>query len=313
MTAPLPFRHLLVFSRDAGVVLPSSCTHPRPAHPSMPQKLFDEKFGADFTSSLPTGPGVYCFLNEHGAVIYVGKAKNLRRRLQGYRAAGRKKVHRKMARLVRTAATVSYEALVSEEAALLRENQLIQELRPAFNVDGAYAFLYPAIGVATSGRQTLLCLTTTPEAYAHLDLSWFGTFRSRPRAKLAFQCLVDLLGIIGHREKRTALPPHPALRGSRLVGLRQLPMDLTESLPWFLAADAESFVGSLAHLLLSKPQARREAEVVEEKLKILKGFYEMDALGLRDALRRMGRPGSFVPGSERDALFIQARSRSIPD
>lgn len=277
----------------------------------MPQKLFDEKFGSDFTSSLPTGPGVYWFVNRTGTVIYVGKAKNLRRRLRGYRNAGRKKVHRKMVRLVKAATALAYEELSTEEQALLRENELIQELRPEFNVDGAYAFLYPAIGVATNERQTLLCLTTAPEKYAGCSLSWFGTYRSRPRVKLAFDALVDLLSLIGHREKKTALPSHPSLRGSRLVGLRQLPPDLTESLPWFFAADEGTFLGSLSRLLLAKPRARREADVVEEKLKILKGFYEMDAVRLREALRRLGRPGSFVPGHERDSLFIRARTQEL--
>lgn len=179
-------------------------------------------------------------------------------------------------------------------------------MKPKFSVDGAFAFLYPAIGVGIAERHTLLCITTAPERYASCDLSWFGTFRSRMCANLAFDSLVDLLGLIGHREKKNALPPHPILCGSRLVGLLQIPLDLTETLPWFCAGEEEAFVGILAQLLLQKPRARRDASVVEEKLKLLRAFYETDAARLRAALRTLGRPGSFVPGNERDALFIQA-------
>lgn len=218
-----------------------------------------------------------------------------------------------MIRLVKAASSFSFEILPTEADALLRENALIQELKPQFNVDGAFAFLYPALGVNTRERHTLLCLTTTPEKYATCDLSWFGTFRSRMRAKLAFDSLVDLLALIGHREKKNALPPHPIVRGSRLVGLRQLPLDLTESLPWFFAGQEDAFVGSLARLLLQKPRARREASVVEEKLKLLRSFYETDAARLHAALRMSGRPGSFVAGNERDALFIQARALAKQD
>lgn len=274
----------------------------------MPEKLFDEKFGAEFASELPQSPGVYLFRNRVGEVIYVGKAKNLRRRLQSYRRSHRKKAHRKMVRLVKAAASVSFEVVNTEADALLRENALIQELKPKFNVDGAFAFLYPAIGVSTSERQTLLCLTTAPEQYSQCELCWFGTFRSRLRAKLAFDSLVELLVLIGHREKKSALPPHPALRGSRLVGLRQVPPELTESLPWFFAGEDPSFAGSLARLLLHKPRARSDAGSVEEKLKNLRAFYEADAARLRSALRSLGRPGSFIAAHERDALFIQAQA-----
>lgn len=281
-----------------------------PEDPPVSKELFDQKFGAGLVEELPKSPGVYLFRNTEGKVIYVGKAKDLRRRLQTYRNSKRKKAHRKMVRLVKAAASLTFESVATEEHALLRENELIQELKPEFNVDGAFAFLYPAIGVSTDERQTLLCLTTAPEKYSGCNLNWFGTFRSRLRVKLAFDSLVDVLCLIGHREKRNALPPHPILRGSRLVGLRQVPVDLTESLPWFFAGEEEAFLGNLSRLLLQKPRARRDASAVEEKLKSLLAFYKTDAVRLREALRTLGRPGSFVSGRERDALFIQARAQA---
>lgn len=273
----------------------------------MSARTFDQKFGSDFLAGVSLGPGVYRYLDRDGVVIYVGKAKNLRRRLQGYRNASLKKVHRKMRRIVKAAAGLEVEELPSEEAALLRENELIRELSPLYNVDGAYAFLYPAIGVGSTERHTLLCFTTQPELFATHGLSWFGTFRSRPRAKLAFESLVELLGLIGHLEKRSALPKQELVRGARFVGLRQVPLDLKESLPWFFAGDDSAFLGELARLLLSKPRALREAGEVQEKLVALKSFYEMDAVRLRAALRKLGRPGSFVAGQERDALFIRSQ------
>jgi excinuclease ABC subunit C len=180
----------------------------------VPQATFDEKFGPDLLVDLSTGPGVYLFKNAAGVVIYVGKAKNLRRRLQSYRNSSRKKAHRKMVRLVKAAHSVSFELVTSEQDALLRENALIQELKPKFNVDGAFSFLYPALGVTTTERHTLLCMTTAPEQFRALELGWFGTFRSRPRVKLAFEALVELLSMIGHREKKNALPEHPRLPGA---------------------------------------------------------------------------------------------------
>lgn len=277
----------------------------------MSARVFDEKFGVDFLRAVPTAPGVYRYWNAEGEVIYVGKAKNLQRRLRSYRNATRKKVHRKMLRLVKAASRVTFEVVASEKAALILENELIRELAPVFNVDGAYSFLYPAVGVGQSHKQTLLCCTTQPELYEIPALSWYGTFRSRLRARLAFDALVDLLSLIGHREKRTALPPHPVVRGSRLVGLRQIPIDLSESLPWFFAGEDGTFLGELARSLLAKPRARRDASEVQEKLAHLKLFFDTDAVGLRVALRQLDRPGSFIPQQERDAFFIRCRFESV--
>lgn len=275
---------------------------------AVPLLTFDQKFGEGLLAQVGTGPGVYRYADAEGVVIYVGKAKNLRRRLASYRNAGRKKAHRKMRRIVKAASSLSYEEVETEEAALLVENALIRELRPALNVEGAFAFLYPAIGIARTERHVLLCFTTKPEEYEALGLAWHGTFRSRLRAKAAFDALVALLGLVGHLEKRAALPAHASLRGSRLVGVRQLSADLTQSLARFFAGEDGAFLGELSRALLDRPRARRDAGDVQEKLGVLKHFFEQDAVRLRDALRTTGDSGTYVSGADRDALFIRARS-----
>lgn len=273
----------------------------------MSATAFDLKFGEGFLALIGTGPGVYRYADAEGVVIYVGKAKNLRRRLATYRNAGRKKSHRKMRRIVKAASSLSYEEVETEEAALLVENALIRELRPRLNVEGAFSFLYPAIGVKKAEKHTLLCFTTQPEEFEAHGLHWHGTFRSRPRAKLAFDALVELLGLVGHPEKRAALPAHASLRGSRFAGVRQLPAPLGDSLLRFLAGEDGTFLGELARALLDRPRARRDAGDVQEKLVLLKHFFEMDAVRLREALQKSGAPGTFISGTERDALFIRAR------
>lgn len=274
----------------------------------MPVLAFDLKFGEGLLALVGTGPGVYRYADAEGVVIYVGKAKNLRRRLACYRNAGRKKAHRKLRRIVKAASSLSYEEVATEEAALLVENALIRELRPVLNVEGAFTFLYPAIGFARTERQVLLCFTTQPDEYETHGLHWYGTFRSRLRAKFAFDALVELLGLVGHPEKRAALPAHTSLRGSRFIGVRQLPAGLAESLPRFLAGDESAFLGELALALLDRPRARRDAGDVQEKLALLKHFFERDAQRLRDALRKSGAPGTFISRTDRDALFIRTRS-----
>ena len=95
------------------------------------RRLFDKKFGLAFLAGVPTAPGVYRFLDEAGALLYVGKAGSLRRRLAHYRAAGRRKKERKRRALVKAAATITWEVCESSLAASLAEIRLIDAPAPA--------------------------------------------------------------------------------------------------------------------------------------------------------------------------------------
>lgn len=274
-------------------------------------KLFDRKFGAEVVASLPSSPGIYLFRDDDGRVLYVGKAVNLRKRLLGYRNASRRKAHRKMRLLVRAATTLEVRQLGSEREALLAENQLIRSLRPPHNVDGAYSFLYPAIGLCRAEHHDLFCFTTQPETYTGFAFQWFGAFRSRPRAKEAFDVLIETLCLLAHPEPRSRLPPHPRPPGSRLVAFRQLDPALGRELEVFLAGESLAPLGRLAEHLLEKPRARRDAERVEECLHVLRSFYESDLRKLRDTLRAAGIGETFIPRDQRDALFIRAAKKPL--
>ena len=265
---------------------------------------FDRKFGADWLRELPAAPGVYLFRGERGEVLYAGKAKDVRRRLQGYRNATRRKAHRKMRALVREASALEVLLQPSEREALLLENELIRTLRPRYNVDGAFSFLYPAIGFGWRGHQALLAFTTSPDAWRQLDLRWHGSFRSRRRARDAFDALTGLLGFLAHPEPRSRLPRVPRPRGSRLVAFRQLDPDLFARIGQLLAGESPAAVEELSLRLLEKAGARQEAERVEADLRRVAAFYRSDLAKLRNALRAAGRSGSFVPQGERDALFL---------
>ncbi len=272
-------------------------------------KRFDRKFGSDLIDNLPRSPGVYLFKGQEGAVLYVGKAKNIRRRLSDYRNASRRKVHRKMRTLVREATELEVRLQPGEREALSLENQLIQTLRPPYNIEGAYSFLYPAIGFTDMRERTLLCFTTHVDAWQRFGFRWFGVFRSRLRAKEAFDTLVDLLARLGHLERVTSLDA-PSIKGSRIVGIRQLDAVVVAAVEEFLSGASDSALGVVSQALLDKPRARREAGEVEDQLRSLAAFHKADLVGLQDALRRAGRSGSFVSQRDRDRLFIEARAES---
>jgi excinuclease ABC subunit C len=269
-------------------------------------RLFDRTFGAERLREIPRAPGVYLFRDAEGRVLYAGKAKDLRRRLAGYRSASRRKAHRKMRALVRAAVTLEVRPQESEKQALLVENELIRTLRPPFNVDGAFAFLYPALGIGGAEGRVLLAFTATPEEWSSLGLRWHGCFRSRLRTRAAFDALAALFGRLGHREPMARLPDVPLRRGARLEAFRRMPSELVVAADAFLAGESTDLVTLLFERLLESASARREAADVEEQLRTLDDFARRDVAALRRAMERTGRSG-WVPGAERDALFITAR------
>lgn len=271
-------------------------------------RLFDRKFGSDRLRELPREPGVYLFLDAKGRVLYAGKAKDLRRRLAAYRNASRRKAHRKMRTLVRLSASLEVRPQESETQALLLENQLIRSLRPPYNVDGAYSFLYPLLGVGRHDGRVLLAFTSTPEEWGHLDVRWHGCFGSRVRARAAFDALVALFARLGHLEPTSRLPDVRLRRGVRLEALRRVPPELPAAADAFLSGDSTDLLALLIDRLLESSRARRQAADVEEELRTLDDFARKDVARLRRALRTMGRSG-YVRGDERDMLFIAARHR----
>jgi len=82
---------------------------------------------------IPTSPGVYRFRDEHGRVIYVGKAKNLRARLSSY-FQDVANLHHRTQTMVTTAASVEWTVVGTEVEALALEYTWIKEFDPRFNV-----------------------------------------------------------------------------------------------------------------------------------------------------------------------------------
>ena len=111
-------------------------------------------------SLLPDEPGVYRYRNREGTIIYVGKAKNLKRRVNSY--FNREHASLRTTMLVRNIADLEYTVVNTEEEALDLENALIKEHQPRYNVmlkdDKSYpwicvsAGLYPRVYITREAR-----------------------------------------------------------------------------------------------------------------------------------------------------------------
>ncbi len=94
-------------------------------------------------SNLPDSPGCYQYLNDAGTIIYVGKAKNLKRRVSSYFNKEQQTLKTKL--LVTKIADIKYVVVNSEADALLLENNLIKQHKPRYNVLLKDDKTYPSI------------------------------------------------------------------------------------------------------------------------------------------------------------------------
>lgn len=96
--------------------------------------------------TLPEKPGSYQYYDDEGTIIYVGKAKNLKRRVSSY--FNKEQQSRKTALLVSKIRNITYTVVNSEEDALLLENSLIKQYKPRYNVLLKDDKTYPYIAIS---------------------------------------------------------------------------------------------------------------------------------------------------------------------
>jgi len=83
-------------------------------------------------SVLPHQPGIYQYFDKAGTIIYIGKAKDLKKRVASY--FSKRHEHRKTALLVRNIVDIKHMVVASEQDALLLENNLIKKYQPRYNI-----------------------------------------------------------------------------------------------------------------------------------------------------------------------------------
>lgn len=93
--------------------------------------------------NLPHLPGVYKYFNKAGTLIYVGKAKNLHKRVASYFT--KEPENRKTSKLIENIHNVEYTIVNTEQDALLLENSLIKHFQPRYNISLKDDKTYPYI------------------------------------------------------------------------------------------------------------------------------------------------------------------------
>ena len=138
---------------------------------------------------LPNYPGVYQFLDVNGRIIYIGKAKNIKNRVQSYFSS--KHDYYKTKILVQSIKKIEYHIVDSEEDALLLENNLIKTHQPKYNVLLKDDKTYPWIEVINEPFPRV----QTTRKKNNKDSLYFGPFPNVRNMNVMFKLIHDLFPV----------------------------------------------------------------------------------------------------------------------
>jgi hypothetical protein len=172
-----------------------------------PEKPLVTRLGTQFFRRIPTQPGVYKMRDASNAIVYVGKAKNLRQRLRSYRVANPERLGRRHLRLLQQVTRIEFDLCSSENAALQHEAKLIRELKPKFNRAGTWAGRAQFLTWRFTGSRIELAVHEIP------PVGWeragsYGAYARRLQATLA-----QLLWLAAHPQLGFRGLPHGWARG----------------------------------------------------------------------------------------------------
>ncbi|HVH74466.1 MAG TPA: excinuclease ABC subunit UvrC [Stellaceae bacterium] len=268
-------------------------TRPEPAAPPLPRRSIAAGVAAirEALAGMPSAPGVYRMLDRKGDALYVGKARNLKSRVQNYtHLAG---LSSRLARMVAETAAMEIVVTGSEAEALLLECNLIKRLLPRFNVllrdDKSFPLIHIAadhdfpqltkhrgarnkpgayFGPFASAGAVNRTLVTLQKAFLLRSCS-DSIFSSRTRPCLLYQikrCSAPCVGRIGREEYRRLIDEAHA----------------------FLAGRGQDVQGQLAEEMEKAAEALdfEAAALIRDRIRALslvQGHQDIHVAGLEDA------------------------------
>lgn len=140
--------------------------------------------------TLPTKPGVYRMLNDAGTVLYVGKARDLKKRVSSYfRTSG---LAPRTALLMRETVDIEVTLTHTENEALILENNLIKSLKPRFNILLRDDKSYPYIYVSTTSEYPRIEFHRGPRKHPG---RYFGPYPSAGAVRASLNLLQKTFGV----------------------------------------------------------------------------------------------------------------------
>ena len=172
----------------------------------------------EMVANLPSLPGVYFFLSRSGEILYIGKAKSLKKRVRSYLYNSKQNRWGKIKRLVQHATQIDYKICASEFEALLLESRLIKHHQPPYNTSLKSVRRSPFIKISTNEDFPKVTVVFKEEADG---ARYFGPYSSLRWTREVLEVLHQIFPI-----RTCEGSHHPAARFSSLL---QLPSETLSS------------------------------------------------------------------------------------
>lgn len=262
--------------------------------------FLEQKLGPEIFEDIPQEPGIYRFYDENELLLYVGKAKNLRRRLFSYKRAKPGKTSRKEAALISKIHRFEYDILESEHEAILRENHWIREHRPEFNYANKHTETYYFITIQEHQSGLTFGLSMNPSGNLYPDSDKplyrelhppfeqdvekkiYGCFKGHRIVRTSLGALLQLLWMAEYE----SVSPHylPVQLSRNLTPMRfYFPVSEKSSLKkdqltdmlndWFLG-DSFEIVDYLRSRISTADDSLFTKTFLDESTEILTGFFQ---------------------------------------
>lgn len=243
------------------------------------------------SGTIPTDPGVYRFRDEHNRVVYVGKARSLRSRLNSY-FADFASLHPRTQSMVQAASSVDWVVVANEVEALALEFTWIKEYDPRFNVKYRDDKSYPYLAVTVGEKFPRVSVVREPR---RKGTRYYGPYAHAWAIRETLDELSKVFGVRTCRDgvfRRAAQMDRPCLLGyidkcsAPCVGrideteYRQRVDDLCR----FLSGNTKPFVRALEQAMKAAAQRQdyEEAARLRDRLGALQRAMERNAVVLPD-------------------------------
>ena len=229
-------------------------------------------------SNLPTDPGVYRFFDKDEKVIYVGKAKNLKNRINSYFGSN---LQIKTRRMVKTAVRVDWTIVNSELEALQLEFTWIKQFNPDFNVQFKDDKSYPYLAIDLAAEFPRLFISRSKK---QKGVKYFGPYSHAWALRSTFETLTKIYPVRTCSESNFKT----AVRNKRQCLLGDIGKCAAPCVEWISKYDHKDLAQNLANFIEKSPTEILDR--IEEEMQDAAKKEEFERAGrLRDQLSAINK------------------------
>jgi excinuclease ABC subunit C len=229
-------------------------------------------------SNLPTAPGVYRFFDKDEKVIYVGKAKNLKNRINSYFGSN---LQIKTRRMVKTAVRVDWTIVNSELEALQLEFTWIKQFNPDFNVQFKDDKSYPYLAIDLAAEFPRLFISRSKK---QKGVKYFGPYSHAWALRSTFETLTKIYPVRTCSESNFKT----AVRNKRQCLLGDIGKCAAPCVEWISKNDHKDLAQNLANFIEKSPTEILDR--IEEEMQDAAKKEEFERAGrLRDQLSAINK------------------------